>query len=83
MSTELEEIRRLSASLLTARLALKKIAGCPNPNSVEDCHDQMSDAAKDALADTEHRPSGSLDEQLCVTCGDEFPCPGLIAERDA
>jgi hypothetical protein len=31
------------------RKALTAIAACPNPNSVEDCHNLMSDIAKAAL----------------------------------
>jgi hypothetical protein len=55
-----ERLRRLAAVVAerdTYKNALERIAACPNPNSVDDCHDLMSDIATHALASSS-RPEG-------------------------
>lgn len=41
----------LAVEVKRLRRALRKIAECPNPDSVEDCHDRMWVIAKEALSD--------------------------------
>ena len=44
-------IEALTVEVRRLRRALRKIAECPNPDSVEDCHDRMWVIAKEALSD--------------------------------
>lgn len=47
-----KRLRRLAAVVAERdayKAALERIVACPNPNSVEDCHDHMHDIATAAL----------------------------------
>lgn len=46
------------------RRALKRIALCPNGDSIEDCHDQMWDIAMQALR--EHEPDNPRGVWCCA-----------------
>jgi len=54
VSVLLQAWREASAENERLRAALVGIAGCPDPNSVENCHDRMYDIAIAALHPQEH-----------------------------